>query len=407
MTTIYMGMAGLLLLAVALVIVPLLGSRRQQAQQRADSREMNIQLAKERKAELQQEREDGLLSEQDYQQALNELTLSLASDIQPQASHKGRVSGIIAWGIAAAICVLSLGIYSQVSELDKIADWQDANQQLSALAKRLVIDGDDNATEQDYQRLILALRTRLNEQPDDPTGWMLIGSLYGSLGYAEPAVAALHKALELTPDDSSIRLRLVQALMASEDEAKLKEADFHLQQLRGTEPDNTDVIALSAMLAEQNGQQALAMEHWQRLLPLLPEDSDAYRGLQKKLQRMQQGNTLIAVNVTIAPELAERLPRQASLFVFAKDAAGLNPMPAAVVRMPLPDLPVTVVLSDEQAMTSEYSLSDLTDVVVTARVSLDQSAETRSGELQGQAQISIRVGEKNELAVIIDQEVTN
>ncbi|MFC7000973.1 hypothetical protein ACFQMB_05010 [Pseudobowmanella zhangzhouensis] len=75
--------------------------------------------------------------------------------------------------------------------------------------------------------------------------------------------------------------------------------------------------------------------------------------------------------------------------------------------MPLPDLPVTVVLSDEQAMTSEYSLSDLTDVVVTARVSLDQSAETRSGELQGQAQISIRVGEENELAVIIDQEVTN
>jgi cytochrome c-type biogenesis protein CcmH len=89
------------------------------------------------------------------------------------------------------------------------------------------------------------------------------------------------------------------------------------------------------------------------------------------------------VTVALAPALAGRLPPQTPVFVFARAAAG-PPMPLAVQRLTVADLPATVHLDDSMAMMPGMSLSAFPQVVVGARVSPSGQAMPQPGDLEGQ-----------------------
>lgn len=91
----------------------------------------------------------------------------------------------------------------------------------------------------------------------------------------------------------------------------------------------------------------------------------------------------IEVQVALAPELAGRMPPQTTVFVFARAAAG-PPMPLAVQRLTLADLPARVRLDDSMAMMPQMSLSSFPQVVVGARVSPSGQAIPQPGDLEGQ-----------------------
>ena len=88
------------------------------------------------------------------------------------------------------------------------------------------------------------------------------------------------------------------------------------------------------------------------------------------------------VRVSLAPELAGRMPPTTTVFVFARAAAG-PPMPLAVQRLRLADLPATVRLDDSMAMMPQMRLSSFPQVVVGARVSPSGQAMPQPGDLEG------------------------
>jgi cytochrome c-type biogenesis protein CcmH len=91
----------------------------------------------------------------------------------------------------------------------------------------------------------------------------------------------------------------------------------------------------------------------------------------------------IDVNVSIAPALAQRMPPQTTVFVFARAAAG-PPMPLAVQRLTVGDLPASVHLDDSMAMMPQMRLSAFPQVVVGARVSPSGQAMPQPGDLEGE-----------------------
>jgi len=84
--------------------------------------------------------------------------------------------------------------------------------------------------------------------------------------------------------------------------------------------------------------------------------------------------------------LAEKLKSQASpddiVFIFARAAEG-PPMPLAVLRKRVRDLPLTFALDDSMAMAPQARLSGFARVVVSARVSRSGQATPQPGDLQG------------------------
>jgi cytochrome c-type biogenesis protein CcmH len=91
----------------------------------------------------------------------------------------------------------------------------------------------------------------------------------------------------------------------------------------------------------------------------------------------------LSVNVRLAPDLAGRYPPSTTLFVFARAASG-PPMPLAVQRVTLGDLPVRVRLDDSMAMMPAMRLSAFPQVIVGARVSPSAQAMPRPGDLEGE-----------------------
>ncbi|MBN8482274.1 MAG: hypothetical protein J0L88_11860, partial [Xanthomonadales bacterium] len=89
----------------------------------------------------------------------------------------------------------------------------------------------------------------------------------------------------------------------------------------------------------------------------------------------------LIVRVRLDPKLAARLDPNATLFVFARAAAG-PPMPLAIHRAGARALPLTVTLDDSMGMMPTMKLSMFPEVVIGARVSASGNAMAQSGDLQ-------------------------
>jgi cytochrome c-type biogenesis protein CcmH len=167
------------------------------------------------------------------------------------------------------------------------------------------------------------------------------------------------------------------------------------------DPDYPRALWLGAFAAMQRGQTALAVSRWQSLLDNQPADSEAATILRDLIVNADSGagnNTGeaalgadprtadagpgLTVNVILADHLAAGLDGSETLFVFARAAQG-PPMPLAVARLRVSDLPLTVTLDDSMAMAAGMKLSDFERVVVGARISMSGIPTASSGDLQG------------------------
>jgi cytochrome c-type biogenesis protein CcmH len=110
----------------------------------------------------------------------------------------------------------------------------------------------------------------------------------------------------------------------------------------------------------------------------------------------------VSGTVKLAPELAAKASPTDTVFIFARAANG-PPMPLAVLRKQVRDLPVTFALDDTMAMMPAMKLSDFPQVVVGARISKSANATPQPGDLQG---ISAAGSNKaRDITVVIGTEV--
>ena len=84
----------------------------------------------------------------------------------------------------------------------------------------------------------------------------------------------------------------------------------------------------------------------------------------------------------LLPELRARASPDDTVFIFARAAQG-PPMPLAVRRAKVRELPLEFALDDSMAMAPGMQLSGFPRVIVGARVSKSGSATPQAGDLQG------------------------
>ena len=135
------------------------------------------------------------------------------------------------------------------------------------------------------------LAARLETEPDDAEGWRMLGRSYEVLGEPEKSAEAFGRAAALLPDDMAVQLDYATALLeAAGADAPPPEAIARLEKVVARDPSNPDALFYLGEIAHRQGEPAVAILYWQRLLALLPPDSEQHAWLKSRIDALEPGN---------------------------------------------------------------------------------------------------------------------
>jgi len=205
----------------------------------------------------------------------------------------------------------------------------------------------------------------------------------------------------MNPDNMQVLISFSQVLLLEGSEANMTRAAGMLSKVLKVEPTNLDAISLLALIAYERKDWPQAKAAFEVLLASMQKNDTRYEMISERIadinQQMQaEGSVLpvttqsvINVTVKLADELKAQQPQNGILFVFAKAAQG-SPMPLAVVKLKEYSFPVSVKLTDANAMVAGLNLSSAQDIIISARISKDETVMPSSGELEGFSDILVR-----------------
>jgi len=136
------------------------------------------------------------------------------------------------------------------------------------------------AERQDMIRgMVDGLAAKLRSDPEDFEGWMKLARAYGVLDEHDKAADAYEQAARLKPEDPRIPLAEAEALIVDHaPQVPLPERAVALwRRVDMLDPQQPAALWYLGLAAAQQRRLAEASGYWQRLLPLLPADSDQHK----------------------------------------------------------------------------------------------------------------------------------
>ncbi|MBY8000276.1 c-type cytochrome biogenesis protein CcmI [Vibrio fluvialis] len=367
--------------------------------------ELNKAFYKDRLNELQEETAEGLVDNQ--QDLIADLKQSLLDDIpaDKQATQQSQVSTLAVLVPSVLLVVLlSYGMYAKFGNYDKVEHWQQVSADLPQLTRKLMAPQDQGVelTDQEMEDLTLSLRTRLYYQPEDSTGWLLLGRIAMANRDMQTAIGAMKHAYALQPQDGDIQLGYAQALMLSDDEMDQTQARSILQRLAKRDYVDLRVYSLLAFDAFERSDYPSAIQYWGLMQKMIGPNDSRYEMLTRSIDsaKRKMGEGVVegkSVSVTISLADNVVLPQNAVLIVSVHSADGA-PMPIAAARYPLSSFPRTVVLDDNNSMMQGRKLSDLSTLMVRVRIDTDGNVSTKDGDWFGESQ-PVNLGEQVEVVI--------
>jgi cytochrome c-type biogenesis protein CcmH len=351
--------AALAALALALVLRPLLFSEKPR-QVRRD--EANVSIYRDQLRELEADLAAGKLAEDDYRRSRAELEARLLEDVSGKEINESQgTSRAVTLTLALAVPLAAAALYLAVGNPGAI---DSPAAQLETLVQRLA--------------------ARLRENPDDAAGWKLLGRSYASLERYPEAADAYAKAAVRAPRDAQLLADFAEALGMARGQRLEGEPEQLIARALELEPQNLKALALSGTAAFARGNYAAAAAQWEKMLPLVAADSEDARSIQAGIDEARGliGKKSLKGTVALSSKLKARTAPDDTVFIFARAAEG-PPMPLAVLRKQVRDLPLEFALDDSMAMAPGLRLSGFPRVVVSARVSKSGTATPKAGDLQG------------------------
>lgn len=399
--SLFLVIAGLLAAAaLAFLLPPLLRARAQPATAVRD--DANTLIYREQLAELDAERERGVVGVEAYAQARRELERRIAAEAAAPAREPG--SGTQRHRAAALALALFLPLATALGY------WQFGNP--DALRQAEALKAAAKVTPEQMRELTEQLWERMHAQPDDPQGWMLLGRSLAVFGDHARSAIAYSRATQLAPGNADLLADYADALSMSRGGTLDGEPYALVKRALDLEPENLKALTLAGSAAFQRGEHADAIGYWTRLQALVPPDSELARSVADGLAELRKRAAApgaasaprqlqaISGEVRLDPALASRVRPEDAVFVLARPAGGAG-MPLAVVRTTVRELPYRFTLDDSMAMAPGAKLSGHAKIVVSARVSRSGNAAPQKGDIEGVAD-AVAPGTRN-LAVVLSR----
>ena len=207
-------------------------------------------------------------------------------DVIPDGKRGG--FGLFVPGIVVALGVGAVSYY-ETGNYKQVQVWQQATAQAPALLERALDPKADPLNEEDMTRLALGLRTRLQADPANVEGWIMLGRIGMVLGNASTATEAYANAYRLDPKNSDAALGYAEALTRSSDPDDNRRGGELLRQLVRGEHANVRDLSMYAFNAFEQQRFGEAVAAWEMMLKLLPANDTRRAVIERSIkQAMEQ-----------------------------------------------------------------------------------------------------------------------
>ncbi len=201
---------------------------------------------------------------------------SLAIDAE---SHQGaaprvprRPSRVAAAAIGSAVVLVAVSLYLFVGDP-------------AAIGRNLAQGVAHGAGPADMEALVARLAERMERDPGNAEGWVLLGRSYRVLGRHDDGARAYAKAAALVPGDADVLTGYAHLLsLAQGGGLQGKPAELIARAL-AVDPDHLDALALSGIAALEAGDATRAIAQWETALGLVEKDSELARALRERIAR--------------------------------------------------------------------------------------------------------------------------
>lgn len=268
---------------------------------------------------------------------------------------------------------------------------------------------------------IVQLEADLARDPRQVEGWRLLGRAYSEQQQPAQARDAFARAAALLPDDDDVQVEYAEARARANPSRRFDDdAVARLRQVLARTPQHQRARWFLGIAQRQAGDDAGAAATWTPLLAQVDAGTAASLRTQIDAARAEAGlpplpasaipmpapvqsAPSLTVRVSLDPDFAARvrLTSDASVFVIARIPDG-PPMPVAVERHALRDLPLQVTLDDADSPMPTQKLSTLQEVELVARLSMSGDATRQDGDpesepvrvaLPAQAPVELVIGQ--------------
>lgn len=258
MTGFVAGAVVAVLLTLALLLRPLLGQRAQTAAT-ASHRQLNAAIHRDQMAELERDRAEGTLSDEDYAQARSELqrrVLEEGTEAEAPATAAKPKKTLLA--LAVLLPVAAVGIYLLLGNPEGINP----------------PPPEHRFTRGEIEDMVGRLAARMEKEPDNAQGWVMLARSYRAMRRFDEAVKAFDHAIKLVGNDAQLLADYADMLAVKAGGSLAgKPAELVAQALK-IDPNNAQALWLSGTVSFEAGRYKEAAAVWERLLKQLPPDSE-------------------------------------------------------------------------------------------------------------------------------------
>src|SRR5665647_1528359 len=124
------------------------------------------------------------------------------------------------------------------------------------------------------ESMVERLAQRLESNPDDVEGWIMLARTYSALGRHGEAASAYAKAETRFPQNAQLLADYADSLAMAQGQTLLGKPEALVQRALKADGNNLKALALAGTVEFEKQDFAKAAEYWKRILPLLPADSE-------------------------------------------------------------------------------------------------------------------------------------
>jgi len=271
--------ATLLIVVVAAFLLPplWLGLRRNET--KASRKEANLAVFRDQLSELEREKTEGTLADADFDQARRELQRRLLEEVAPEAEEAGKAtygpSRKMAIALLLLLPVLAFAAYGILGNPKALDPAQ------TAAAPKM--------TAEQISGMVARLAERMQANPDDMQGWLMLARSYKTMGRYEEAAAAYAKAEKVIDDDPELLASYAETIaMASGNGLKGKPSQLIARALK-IDPQHPHSLFLAGAAAMGAGDNRKGIAYWEALLPQVEPGSELDQMLRSGIDKMKQG----------------------------------------------------------------------------------------------------------------------